>query len=324
MDSIVIAGGTLPESCMKRLINRFHVTEIPREDYLRRHSRAALSEAVGLIMIGQLPLDAERIESMPRLKVVSLRAVGYDKVDLAACAGRRITVCNTAGTLDRAVADLTVMHMLALTRRLGDNLEFDWAENRIPKPALGMDISTTRVGLLGYGRIAKMTAQTLSAGFGAEVVYHTTSGAVGDADSHAHWVSRRELFATTQIVSIHTPLTESTRASVGRDEFAVMNESAYLVNTARGAIVDEPALIAALQSGAIAGAGLDVLAAEPPESTNPLLSMRNVLITPHIGSGTEQTRHAMATRATDNLVRVLAGEWPISPVLDASDFLTVN
>jgi lactate dehydrogenase-like 2-hydroxyacid dehydrogenase len=274
-------------------------------------------------MIGQLPLEAERLDLMPRVRVVSLRAVGYDKVDLGACARRRITVCNTAGTLDRAVADLTVMHMLALTRRLGDNLGFDWAGGQ-PKPPLGLDISTTRIGLLGYGRIAKMTAQTLSAGFGSEVVYYTTSGAVGDSDPYAHWVSRRELFATSQIVSIHTPLNESTRGSVGRAEFDLMKKSGYLVNTARGAIIDEPALIEALQTGAIAGAGLDVLAAEPPESSNPLLSMSNVLITPHIGSGTEQTRLAMATRATDNLVRVLAGQWPISPVLDASGFLPAN
>jgi lactate dehydrogenase-like 2-hydroxyacid dehydrogenase len=308
---------------MNRLITRFRVVEVSREDYLERRNIDALGEAVGILIIGQLPLDTARLDLMPRMRVVSLRAVGYDKVDLSACARRRITVCNTAGTLDRAVADLTVMHMLALTRRLGDNLGFDWASGAT-KPPLGMDISTTRIGLLGYGRIAKMTARTLSAGFGSEVVYHTRSGAVGDSDPYAHWVSREELFSTSQLVSIHTPLTDSTRASVGRAEFDLMKRSGYLVNTARGAIVDEPALIDALQTGAIAGAALDVLAAEPPESTNPLLAMSNVLITPHIGSGTTQTRHAMATRATDNLVRVLAGEWPISPVLDASGFLTAN
>ncbi|WP_209448855.1 2-hydroxyacid dehydrogenase [Rhodococcus qingshengii] len=321
MSQVVIVGGAVPEPCISQLLAEHAVVELDRNEIASEYGRSALESAEGIIVIGQVPLGREFFELTPALRVLSLRAVGYDSVDLEECALRRIVVCNTAGTLDRAVADLTVMLILAVTRRLPQALAYDWVDNA-DRPALGADINAKRIGLYGYGRIGSLTAKTLSDGFGAEVVYHNRSGGRGHADRYARWVERDELFQTSDVVSIHTPLIPETRHSVGARELGLMQRTAYLVNTSRGAVIDEQSLIDALVKGTIAGAALDVLEAEPPRPDNPLLMLDNVIITPHIGSATEQTRLAMASRATENLLAVLGGRPPISVVLDEQQFAT--
>lgn len=322
MARVVIIGGTVPPECMSELASEHNVEELDRDAVTSEAGRSVLERAEGIIAIGQIRFGREFFELTPALRVLSLRAVGYDRVDLVECASRRITVCNTAGTLDRAVADLTVMLILGAARQLPHLVAYDWSSGA-PKPGLGVDISTKRIGLYGYGRIGSLVAATLHAGFESEVVYHNRSGHTGCADPHARWVERDELFRTSDVISVHTPLTSETRHSVGAREFGLMKKTTYFVNTARGAVVDEPALVDALTNGGIAGAALDVLEAEPPHPDNPLLKLQNVFITPHIGSATEQTRHAMAARATANLLAVLDGRPPLSVVLDEPQFATM-
>ncbi|WP_054374857.1 2-hydroxyacid dehydrogenase [Rhodococcus rhodochrous] len=323
MARVLVIGGTLPEQCLCELASEHTVRKLTRNAIETEEGRSALQTAEGIIAIGQIPLGQDFFDRTPNLRVLSLRSVGYDRVDLDECARRRIVVCNTAGTLDRAVADLTVLLILSAARRLSEALAYRWSDGDA-KPALGLDIGSKRVGLYGYGRIGSLVGKTLTAGFGTEVVYHSRTGSENNGHQFGRWVERDELFCTSDVVSVHTPLTPDTWHSIGTREFDLMKSSAYLVNTARGAVVDEAALINALSSRSIAGAALDVLETEPPSADNPLLTLGNVLVTPHIGSATEQTRHAMASRATANLLAVLAGRRPTSVVLDESHFATTT
>jgi glyoxylate reductase len=242
-------------------------------------------------------------------------AVGFDNVDLAACARRGVVITNTPGVLDDATADLAFALILAATRRLGEGERliragrpWQWGMGFM----VGHDLRGGRLGIVGLGAIGARVAARGRA-FGMEIAYHGRSESPHAADLDATRLDLDQLLATSDVVSLHTPLTPETRHLIGARELALMKPTATLVNTARGPVVDEAALAAALRDGRIAAAGLDVFEHEP-EVHPGLLELENAVLLPHIGSATVETRAAMAELAARNAIAVARGERPPTPV----------
>lgn len=246
-----------------------------------------------------------------KLRVVANAAVGYDNIDVGRAQDLGITVCNTPGVLDDTTADLAFLLALAATRQSSD-AERDLREGRWEGWGFGdhlaRDVHGMTLGLVGFGRIGRAVAQR-AAGFDMEVI-HTTRH---DTGLHGYVPTLDELLKRSDIVSLHVPLTESTRHLIGAAELAVMKPTAVLVNTARGPVVDENALVDALEDGRLYAAGLDVFAGEP--AVNPrLLTAPRVTLLPHIGSATIGTRTRMARLACQGVADVLAGRTPPNAV----------
>ncbi len=251
-----------------------------------------LVEAV--VAVGPAELDL-----LPDLRLVANYGVGYDRVDVAACRERGVAVTNTPGVLDAAVADLTLALILACRRHLVASDRFvregRWERGWARPELLGRDLAGATLGVVGFGRIGRQVASRAQA-FGMWIVFHRrTDGLPLD-----------ELLRTADVVSLHVPLTPETDGLLSRERLALLQDSATLVNTARGAIVDENALVEELVSGRIS-AGLDVFADEPrvPER---LLKLPNVVLTPHVASATVETRAAMTRVLVDNVLAFLRGD----------------
>ena len=263
-------------------------------------------------------VDAELLEAAgPQLRCVANVAVGYDNVDLAAAARRGVAVTNTPGVLDDATADLTMALLLAAARRLaeGDRLvrsgrPWTWGMSFM----LGTDLRGKQLGIVGFGGIGRKVAARARA-FGMEVAYHSRREAPAEAVERlaARRLPLEQLLASSDFVSLHCPLTPQTRHLIGAAELAAMKPTAILVNAARGPVVDERALAAALATGKIAAAGLDVYEQEPRVEPS-LLALDNVVLSPHLGSATIETRTAMAELAARNAISVLGGQGPLTPV----------
>jgi glyoxylate reductase len=251
------------------------------------------------------------LELFPSLRLIANYGVGYDRLDIDACRARGIAVTNTPGVLDAATADLALALMLAARRRLveGDDLvrAGRWGTAWSAGPFLGREVSGARLGIVGLGRIGSAVAQR-ARGFDMDVVYYrrTRSDDPGYRDLD-------DLLRECDIVSLHTPLTPETTGLISRERLALLRDGATLVNTARGAVVDEDALVDELVSGRIT-AGLDVFVHEPqvPEA---LRGLPNVVLTPHIASATLETRAAMTRIVVDNVLAFLRGEPLITPVV---------
>jgi glyoxylate reductase len=251
----------------------------------------------------------------PQLRGVCNVAVGFDNFDLAACARRGIVVTNTPGVLDDATADLAFALILAARRRLGEGERLI----RAGRPwawgldfMVGHDLRGGRLGIVGLGGIGSRVAARGRA-FGMEIAYFSRNDSPHAAALEATRLDLDELLATADVVSLHSPLTPETKHLIGARELALMKPTATLVNTSRGAVVDEPALAAALRDGVIANAGLDVFEHEPDVDPG-LLELENVVLVPHIGSSTTETRDAMAELAATNAVAILTGATPPTPV----------
>ncbi|MFD2419569.1 2-hydroxyacid dehydrogenase [Amycolatopsis pigmentata] len=251
----------------------------------------------------------------PGLCVVANVAVGYDNVDVAALAERGVLVTNTPGVLTDATADLAFGLLLALTRRIaeGDRLL------RARRPwsfhlgfMLGSGLRGKTLGIIGLGQIGQAMAWRAKA-FGMQIVYSGRSRSAAEAELGARFVAQEELLTTADVVSLHCPLTPETRHLIDSAALSAMKPSAVLVNTTRGPVVDEGALADALTRGEIAGAALDVFEREP-EVEPRLLELDTVVLTPHLGSATVETRTAMAQLAARNVAAVLGGEVPPNPV----------
>jgi lactate dehydrogenase-like 2-hydroxyacid dehydrogenase len=267
-----------------------------------------LRDCEGYLGPASLPLPNSVIDAAPRLRVISNFGVGFDNVDLDYARRRGILVCNTPGVLTDAVADLTMGLILQLSRDLGA-AQSAVREGRWTRPGaglpLGSDLKGKTLAIIGMGRIGCEVARRADA-FGMRVIYHDVRpdcAAPGDATR----VEFVEALREADFLSLHTNLTDESRHFIGESELAAMKPSAYLINTARGPIVDQQALYAALKEGRIAGAALDVLEVEPPPNDEPLLSFPRVVITPHIGSATRETRTAMGRLAVQNLLDCLEG-----------------
>jgi len=274
-----------------------------------------LAEATALLVSHTRSVSAELLANTPHMKVVSTVSVGVDHIDVGAATAKGIAVCNTPGVLDDAVAELTMLLMLSLSRRAIANRHAvvggGWSRGE-QMPPFGSDLRGKTLGILGMGRTGRALARLATQGFGMHVLYHNRSGAVASAQAvwPVAYTARSELFKRADLLSVNVDLNSDTLGSVGRHEFELMKHSAFLINVSRGAVVDEAALIEALRTRRIAGAGLDVLQREPPSEDNPLLTLDNVVITPHLGSATVETRQAMAEMAVRNLLAVCSGAPP--------------
>jgi glyoxylate reductase len=254
---------------------------------------------VEVLVEAVVAVGPEELELLPDLRLVANYGVGYDSVDVVACRKRGIAVTNTPGVLDAAVADLTLALILACRRHLVASDRFvregRWRRGWARPELLGRDLEGATLGVVGFGRIGQQVANRAQA-FGMRVVFQRRTGGL----------PLEELFRTSDVVSLHVPLTAETDGLVSRERLALLQDGATLINTARGAIVDEDALVEELVSGRIS-AGLDVFADEPrvPER---LLDLGNVVLTPHVASATVETRAAMTRVLVDNVRAFLRGE----------------
>lgn len=284
---------------------------IPRADLL-----ALVAGADAVLTLLHDRVDEELLEAAgPQLRCIANVAVGYDNVDVAAAERRGVVVTNTPGVLDDATADLTMALILAATRRLveGDRLvrsgqPWSWGMGFM----LGSSLRSKRLGIVGLGGIGTRVAERARA-FGMEIAYHSRHPSPAAAELEAERLSLPDLLAGSDVVSLHCPLTPETHHLIGAEQLAAMKPSAVLINAARGPIVDERALAQALVKRQIAAAGLDVFEREP-EVEEGLLLLENVVLTPHLGSATVETRTAMAELAARNAISVLGGQGPLTPV----------
>jgi glyoxylate reductase len=256
-------------------------------------------DAEGLLCLLTDPIDADVIGALPRLRAISNYAVGWDNIDLEAATQRGIPVGHTPDVLTGATADLAFGLMLAVARRVVEGAQLvrggrwrTWA----PDTLLGRDVHGARLGIVGYGRIGRAVAARAE-GFGMTVVYTARNGGVPLDD----------LLAGSDFISLHLPLTGETEGLIDEGALERMRSSAFLINTARGPLVNSDALAKALEQGAIAGAALDVTHPEPLPADHPLARAPNAVITPHIGSASRQAREAMSELAVDNLLAALGG-----------------
>ena len=273
--------------------------------------KAKAAEVDGLLCLLTDKIDADLLEGTTRLKVVSQMAVGYDNIDVKACMARGIVVGNTPGVLTETTADLAFALLLAAARNLVEAEHYTRSgEWRTWSPMLltGPDVHHATLGIVGMGRIGYEMARRAH-GFQMKIVYTgRRPHPEAEKDFGAYHVDLDTLLATSDFVSLHLPFGPATKHFIGAAELAKMQPTALLINTARGPVVDQAALVAALQAGTIAGAGLDVFEVEPLPLDDPLLLLPNVTLLPHIGSASTATRTRMAELAAENLVCGLLGK----------------
>jgi glyoxylate reductase len=315
----VVVTSRLPGTAVERLRAEHEVRYRDEDSPVPPNERPVLlagAEAV-VVTLGHR-VDAAFLDAAgPGLKVVANVAVGYDNIDLDACRERKVLVTNTPGVLTDATADIAFSLVLMATRRLGEaerevRAGGPWAFGMFH--LLGTSVQGKVIGIVGPGSIGLATARRAKA-FGMSVLLSGRSApdAVAVAELGAEVVPLDELLERADVVSVHVPLGPSTRHLLDAAALARMKPTAFLVNTARGPVVDEHALVAALEAGRLAGAGLDVHEHEPRVHPG-LLAREDVVLLPHIGSATVETRTAMADLAADNVLAVLAGREPPTPV----------
>ena len=264
-------------------------------------------------------INAQVMAAAPNLRIIANLGVGYDNIDVPAARARAIVVTNTPGALTETTADLTFALLLSAARRIMEADEYVRAGKflgwELLQEHLGQDVFGKTLGIVGMGRIGTAVARRGHFGFGMSVLYHNRHrNTEAETELGARQVSFKELLERSDFVCVHAPLTEETRHLFDKDAFRLMKDSAILVNVARGPIVDEAALVWALESGEIAGAGLDVYEREPKISPGLLKLKERVVLAPHIGSATVETRRELARIAVDNVLFVLAGRSPLTPV----------
>ncbi len=312
----IIVTREIPETGL-RLLESFHVTVLSEAPPRREELLEAVRGTAGILSTLTEKVDAELMDAAgDGLKVVANMAVGYDNVDLEAAKERGIVVTNTPEVLNETTADTAFMLLLAAARRLGEGERLvrtgKW-EAWGPKQLTGPDVWGKRLGVIGFGRIGQAIARRAS-GFAMDVVYYDQyRNEDAEKELGAYYLDLDSLLRESDFVSIHTPLTDETRHLISEREFSLMKSIAVLVNTSRGPVVDETALAEALESRHIFAAGLDVYE-EEPKVHQKLLELENVVLTPHIGSASIETRDKMAEMAAENLRAVLQGEQPKNPV----------
>ncbi|MGB3290187.1 MAG: D-glycerate dehydrogenase [Burkholderiaceae bacterium] len=312
----VVVYRHLPDEQLER-IQREHdvVVADPRVAQQRQAFLDALPQAQGLIG-SSYPVDEALLALAPRLEVVSSISVGVDKYQLDALHRRGIVLCHTPGVLTETVADLMFGMMLATSRRileLGSYVQQGRWKRSVGEDMYGWDVHGKTLGILGYGRIGQALARRAALGFNMPVLYHTRRPvASGLPEGKARSVTLDELLRQSDFIVVLLPLTAQTEGMIGAKEFAVMKPGAILINGARGPIVQETALLDALDQDHLRAAGLDVFDVEPLPKDSPLRDHPKILPLPHIGSATHETRYAMSAMAVDNLLLALRGEKPLA------------
>jgi len=283
-----------------------HDTPAPAEEL-----HAAVQSCEGFLSVPPDRVDDALLDAAPRLKVVSNHAVGVDNIDLDACRRRGVAVGNTPDVLTDSTADVAWALLLATAWRVPDANHYvrdgSWT-GWSPTQYWGTDVSGTTLGIIGFGRIGQAVACRARA-FGMTILYHSrTPKPEAERELGARPAELYELLHASDFVSLNCALTEETRGLMNEERLAQMKPGAILINTARGGVVDQPALVYALQNGVIRGAGLDVFATEPVPLDDPILRLPNVVLMPHVGSATERTRTKMSLLAAANLLAGLRGE----------------
>ncbi|MBS4213560.1 MULTISPECIES: 2-hydroxyacid dehydrogenase [Neobacillus] len=266
------------------------------------------------ILGSRLKVYADLLDKAPQLKIVSNMSVGYDNLDIAALTARGVMATNTPEVLNDTVADTIMGLILASARRIPELDQWvragQW-KSELKEQWYGVDVHHKVLGIIGMGGVGTTVAKRAHCGFDMEILYHNRSRNMAAEEKYgATYCSMEELLKNSDFVCLLTPLTPETENLIGKREFGLMKKSAIFINASRGKTVDEEELIKALQTGEIAGAGLDVFVQEPINMDNPLLSMKNVVTLPHIGSATYETRFQMAMTAATNLVSGLKGDTP--------------
>lgn len=311
MNRIVVTG-QIPKAGIAILRKEGEVVVVPAATRSESELIDLLREADAAITMLSDPITSRVLRACPRLKIVANYAVGTNNVDLAAAKRCGVHVTNTPGVLTDATADLTLALVLAVTRRVVEGDRFVRAgkfEGWDPGLMLGISLQGKRLGIIGMGRIG-MAVAVRAVAFGMEVVYHTRGFEhAASLELGAARVPFEELMSTSHVVTIHTPLTAETHGMIGAEALSMMRRGSFLVNTSRGAVVDEEALAQALETGHLRGAALDVFEREP--AVNPrLLRLPNVVLAPHIGSATDETRNEMARKVARDVCLALRGETP--------------
>jgi len=272
-----------------------------------------IKDCEGILTLLTDKIDAEIMDRAPKLRIISNYAVGYDNIDVKSATQRGIMVTNTPGVLTETTADLAFALILATARRIVEADKFtrsgkwkSWG----PMLFLGRDVYGATLGIIGLGRIGQAVARRAK-GFNMKVIYYSRKRKEDvERELGVEYRELHSLLREADIVSIHTPLTEETYHLIGEKELSLMKPTAILINTARGAVVDQKALYKALKERRIFGAGLDVYEKEPIEADDPLMELDNVVLLPHIGSASVETRGRMARMAAENLLAGLRGERP--------------
>jgi len=258
-------------------------------------------------------IDEEIIEAGDDLKVISNYAVGYDNIDVEAATERGIVVTNTPGVLTEATAEIAWALMMSVARNVVNGDEFvreDRFEGWDPTLMLGHELHGKTLGIVGMGNIGSKVAE-MSQGFDMEVIYYNKSRNEDIEEKiGAEFVELDELLSRSDFVSLHVPLTDKTEGMIGKEELELMSYDSYLINTARGEVVDEDALVETLKEGGIAGAGIDVYADEPHGANPDYYDLDNVVLTPHLGSASHKAREGMAVMAAENILSILEGKEP--------------
>ncbi|MFW0764762.1 glyoxylate/hydroxypyruvate reductase GhrB [Trabulsiella odontotermitis] len=312
MKPSVILYKTLPDDLLQRLEDHFTVTQMKnlRPETVEQHAEA-FAHAVGLLGSSE-KVDAALLEKMPALRATSTVSVGYDNFDVDALNARKILLMHTPTALTETVADTLMTLVLSTARRVVEVAERvkagEWTKS-IGPDWYGVDVHHKTLGIVGMGRIGMALAQRAHFGFNMPILYNARRHHdAAETRFNARYCDLDTLLQEADFVCLILPLTDETRHLFGAEQFKKMKRSAIFINAGRGPVVDEPALIAALQQGEIHAAGLDVFEKEPLPVDSPLLSLPNVVALPHIGSATHETRYNMAATAVDNLIDALNGK----------------
>src|SRR5215208_18584 len=316
MPEKVLVTREIPDAGL-RLLRDFDVTVVSESPPGRSELLEAVRDAAGILTTVTEKMDAEVMDAAgDGLKVIANMAVGYDNVDLDAAGERDVVVTNTPEVLNETTADTAFMLLLAAARRLGEAerlLRSGGWDAWGPMQLTGPDVWGKKLGVVGFGRIGQAVARR-ARGFDMDLVYHDQyRNEEAERELGARYLELEELLQTSDFVSIHTPLTPETTHLIGAEELRKMKPEAVIVNTSRGPVIDEAALAEALAERCIFAAGLDVYE-EEPEVHPKLLGLENVVLAPHIGSASIETRDKMAVLAAENLAAVLRGEEPKTPV----------
>jgi phosphogluconate 2-dehydrogenase len=310
----VLVFRELPDDQLARITAQHDVVVAnPRKPDQKAAFEAALPQAQGLIG-SSYAITPALLDAAPRLEVISSISVGVDNYPVAELRRRGILLCHTPGVLTETTADTVFLMVMAASRRvveLANHVREGRWDRNIGEDLFGWDVHGKTLGILGFGRIGQAVARRGALGFGMRVLYHNPRPVdLPELAGRARHLPLDELLATSDIVAATLPLTDETRGLMGPREFGLVKPGAIFVNGGRGATVQEPALLAALDSGRLRAAALDVFETEPLPLDSPLRTHPRVTPLPHIGSATHETRHAMAQLATGNLLQALAGERP--------------
>ncbi|MET3119076.1 gluconate 2-dehydrogenase [Undibacterium sp. GrIS 1.8] len=312
--SLLVSRAIFPD-VLDQLSTHFEI-ESNQDDHIFSAQELAekLKGKQGLLCTGSAKINEALLTQLPDLKMVAQMAVGYDNIDVAACTAHRVMVSNTPDVLNETTADFGWALLMATARRVTEAEHWlragKWTKWRYDG-FLGADVHGATLGIIGMGRIGQAIARR-SMGFDMKVIYHNRSRLSPEQEAHANnasYVSKEDLLRTADHVMLVLPYSAASHHTIGAAEIAMMKPTATLVNLARGGIVDDAALIAALRNKTIAAAGLDVFENEPKFNSD-FLSLENVVLTPHIASASEATRRAMANCAASNLVAALSKQRP--------------